>query len=60
MWGSWVGISDAMVICEMEPEFRRFGAEADDVPEGGGRVVGLGVVASLDQLFPWKFREDAL
>ena len=30
--------------CEPEPEFRLFGAEADDVPEGGGRVVGLGLM----------------
>ena len=39
--------SNTLVICEPEPEFRRFGAEADDVSEGGGRVVGLGFAATV-------------
>ena len=49
-----------MVICEPEPEFGRFGAEADDVSESGGRVVGLGFVAGLDRLFPGRLREDCV
>ena len=39
---------------------RRFGAEADDVSESGGRVVGLGFVAGLDRLFPGRLREDCV
>ena len=49
-----------MVICEPEPEFRRFGAEADDVSESGGRVVGLGFVTGLDRLFQGRLREDCV
>ena len=60
MWGIGEGTSDAVVICEPEPEFRRFGAEADDVSESGGRVVGLGFVTGLDRLFPGRLREDCV
>ena len=58
MGGHGEGTSDALVICETEPKFRRFGAEADDVSQGGGRVIGLGFAASLYRLFPWRLRED--
>ena len=58
MGGREEGTSDSLVIYEPEPEFRRFGAEADDVSEGGGRIVGLGFAASLYRLFPGRLRED--
>ena len=45
-------------FCESEPKFRRFGAGADDVSQGGGRVIGLGFAASLYRLFPGRVRED--
>ena len=58
MGGRGEGTSDSLVICESEPKFMRFGAEADDVSQGGGRVIGLGFVASLYCLFPGRLRED--
>ncbi len=56
--GRGEGTSDALVMCEPKPEFRRFGAEADAVSEVGGRVVGMGSAASLYNLFPGRLRED--
>ncbi len=58
MGGRGESTSDALVICESEPKFRRFRAEADDVSQGGGRVIGLGFAASLYPLFPGRWRED--
>ncbi len=58
MGGRGEGTSVALVIWESEPKFKRFLAEADDVLQGGGRVIGLGFAASLYRLFPGGSRED--
>ena len=60
MGGRGEGTSNVLVICEQEPEFKRFGAEADDVSESGRRVIGLGFAASLCVLFPGRLIEDCV